>query len=95
MLLVRVKQPARLTSGETEQAVRAAWEEKSEQELAQETARRFIIYDPEKDAGAIAALAGKLAVLTKQELVFLVQYAEYMELQQAIAGAIRALAGVR
>jgi hypothetical protein len=78
---------------EMEQEVRSKLEGKSEQELAQEMARRFVIYDPEKDAGAIAALAAKLAGLTKQELVFLVQYAEYMEYQRALAEALRALAG--
>jgi ParB/RepB/Spo0J family partition protein len=79
---------------ERERAARAKWEGQSEQELAQEMARRFVMYDQEKDAGALAVLASKLAGLTKQELVFLVQYAEYMEYQKALAGAIRALASV-
>jgi hypothetical protein len=79
---------------ELEQQVRATLEGKSEQELAQEMARRFVIYDRKKDADAIAALAGKLAMLTKPELVFLVQYAEHLEYYEAVAKAIRsALAG--
>jgi ParB/RepB/Spo0J family partition protein len=77
---------------ETQQEVRDKWEGMSEQDLAQEMAHRFVIYDPEKDTDAIAALAGKLAVLTKQELVFLVQYAENLEYQQVLVEEIRALA---
>jgi hypothetical protein len=75
-----------------QQQVRAALEGKTEQELAQEMARRFVIYDQEKDADAIAALAGKLASLTKPELVFLVEYAKWMEYQEALAKLIGALA---
>jgi hypothetical protein len=72
-----------------EQEVRAALEGKSEQELAQEMARRFILYDRKKDADAIASLAGKLATLTKRELVFLVKYAERLEYMEALAEVLR------
>jgi ParB/RepB/Spo0J family partition protein len=79
---------------EMERQVRAALEGKSEQELAQEMARRFVIYDQEKDTEAIAVLAGQLARLTKPELVFLVTYAERLEYYDSLALVIRALAGI-
>jgi ParB/RepB/Spo0J family partition protein len=77
---------------EWEQHVRARWEAKSEQELAQEIANRFIIYDPQTDSQAIEILAGKLRALTKSELAFLAEYASGLESHRALANFLRTLA---
>jgi ParB/RepB/Spo0J family partition protein len=74
-----------------DEKARAAWEGKSEGELAAELASRFVIYDPEKDREAIDVLARKLGALAKVELLFLVKYAESLEFYKGLAETLRTL----
>jgi ParB/RepB/Spo0J family partition protein len=78
---------------EQEQRVRALLAGYNELQIARGIAGWFAIYDKERDADAIEALAGKLAALTKAELVFLHQHAEGMEYMKGLAAAIRAMTG--
>jgi ParB/RepB/Spo0J family partition protein len=73
--------------------LREEWEAKSEGELASELASNFILYDPQKDAAAVEALAGKLAALAKPELLFLVAYWREMKYMKNLAAAIRGKLG--
>jgi ParB/RepB/Spo0J family partition protein len=65
--------------------------EASEQQIAEQIASWFPIYDKQKDADAIAALAGKLATWTKPELAFFYEYAREMEHMKSLARAINAM----
>lgn len=62
----------RTTFGEMK--ARAKWESFSEAQIARALAERLPLYDKEKDAEAIATLSGKLAELTKAELLVLEEY---------------------
>ncbi|MDQ3256441.1 MAG: ParB N-terminal domain-containing protein [Acidobacteriota bacterium] len=57
-----------------EMKARAKWESFSEAQIAQALAERLPLYDKEKDAEAISTLSGKLAELTKAELLVLEEY---------------------
>jgi ParB/RepB/Spo0J family partition protein len=62
----------RTTFGEMK--ARAKWESFSEAQIARALAERLPLYDKEKDAEAITTLSGKLAELTKAELLVLEEY---------------------
>jgi ParB/RepB/Spo0J family partition protein len=65
------------------------WGSRSEQQLAALVANAFGIYDPNEDAAAIQALAGKLAALTKAELEYLTEHLKWVEWHRAWHGATK------
>jgi ParB/RepB/Spo0J family partition protein len=81
----------RIRCEERQQEIRATYDAKTCEELAEELAGWFPIYDSEKDAEAIGVLAQKLAQLTKGELLFLREYCRHMLHMEALAASIRRL----
>jgi ParB/RepB/Spo0J family partition protein len=67
----------------------AEWDARSQERLAATVAGTFGIYDPQRDAAAIVALAGKLATLTKDELVYLTDHIRRVEFFRAFRGESR------
>jgi hypothetical protein len=74
-----------------EAALRARAASMTELELARAIVGRMPLYDATRDAEAVTTLAGKLATLTKTELLFLDNYTGYIQWQTGMAAMLRGL----
>jgi len=72
-----------------EARLRHILESSTSAELARTIAERMPLYDTDRDADAIAALAEKLTTLTKEELVCLHQYSERLEHEKIMAAMLK------